>query len=507
MSIRLTLQGKPTTKRVSERSSTLSPVPATTFTPTAEQDAALTAFGTGGSLVIEAGAGSGKTSTLRLLAQARPRQRGLYIAYNKSIQLDAAKSFPANITCKTAHALAYPTHGVPMRHRLNGGRVPGWKAAQILQAECRAVDGTVLSETAIARLAMQAVERFCRSSDTEIDEQHYRTPVGLEDAKASALNQLALEVVILARRAWADLCNPRGQLKFQHDHYLKQWALAGYRLPYDFILFDEAQDADPCIAGVVKRQMKSAQVVMVGDAAQAIYGWRGAIDVLSNTEVDHRTRLTQSFRFGDRVATEANQWLREIGSNMRLTGNPKRESRVVPLDRPDAVLCRTNARTIQEVMTAQKREVKVALVGGGTDIKRLAEAAMRLQNGEPAGHPDLVAFETWTELQDYVKQDPEGSDLATAVNLIDAHGAATVLGAIDGCRREQEAELVISTAHKAKGREWPTVRIADDFKEPPTFDDGSRAPIARADAMLAYVSVTRAMDRLDNHGLAWIWKR
>lgn len=42
--------------------------PAPSFTPTAEQEQALTAFATGRSLVIEAGAGTGKTATLRLLA-------------------------------------------------------------------------------------------------------------------------------------------------------------------------------------------------------------------------------------------------------------------------------------------------------------------------------------------------------------------------------------------------------------------------------------------------------
>ena len=30
---------------------------------------------------------------------------------------------------------------------------------------------------------------------------------------------------------------------------------------------------------------------------------------------------------------------------------------------------------------------------------------------------------------------------------------------VDDCR----SDLIISTAHKAKGREWSTVRLADDF--------------------------------------------
>jgi superfamily I DNA/RNA helicase len=47
------------------------------LTPTGEQQAAVDAFATGATVVIEAGAGTGKTSTLRLLAAARPQAKGL----------------------------------------------------------------------------------------------------------------------------------------------------------------------------------------------------------------------------------------------------------------------------------------------------------------------------------------------------------------------------------------------------------------------------------------------
>ena len=50
-------------------------------------------------------------------------------------------------------------------------------------------------------------------------------------------------------------------------------------------------------------------------------------------------------------------------------------------------------------------------------------------------------------------------------------------------RDEDTADLIVSTAHKAKGREWDSVRIANDFKAPqedeePRGGDGrhERAP-------------------------------
>jgi hypothetical protein len=147
------------------------------FTPTAEQQAALAAFATGGSLVIEAGVGSGKTSTLQLLAASRPSARGLYLAFNKAIQVDAEKRFQRNVTCRTAHSLAYATHGARMRQRLNAPRVPAHQVAAILrQREPIALgEGTVLG---VASLAMRTVERFCRSADQSIIARHFHPPDG-----------------------------------------------------------------------------------------------------------------------------------------------------------------------------------------------------------------------------------------------------------------------------------------------------------------------------------------
>jgi superfamily I DNA/RNA helicase len=140
-------------------------------------------------------------------------------------------------------------------------------------------------------------------------------------------------------------------------------------------------------------------------------------------------------------------------------------------------------------------------------MKALANAAEQLAAGRPVSHPELVAFTDWPSIRHYAEHDPGGSDLSAAVKLIDAHTPRGVIAAIDACTTEDRAQLVVSTAHKAKGREWATVRIADDFPEPEpdptTGDDGGTG---REEAMLAYVATTRAKTTLDNTGLAWIHK-
>lgn len=58
-------------------------------------------------LAIQACAGSGKTSTLEEIALANPKQRFLYLAFNKSIATEAGEKFPKNVEAKTIHSLAF----------------------------------------------------------------------------------------------------------------------------------------------------------------------------------------------------------------------------------------------------------------------------------------------------------------------------------------------------------------------------------------------------------------
>lgn len=121
-----------------------------------------------------------------------------------------------------------------------------------------------------------------------------------------------------------------------------------------------------------------------------------------------------------------------------------------------------------------------------------------------------MLFTTWTALRDYAEHDPAGSDLQPFANLVDERGPEAILQAVDRLVPEDAAEVAVSTAHKAKGREWARVRIATDFSPPDDTDevDAQGRPVPRpvdeAEARLAYVAVTRARHHLDPIGLAWI---
>jgi superfamily I DNA/RNA helicase len=252
-----------------------------------EQQAIIDASQSGADLVIEAGAGTGKTSTLRLVAATQPRRRGLYVAYNKAIATDAKRSFPTSVTCATAHSLAFRAVGRRFAHRLNGPRMPARQTAKELDITRPLAIPHVglLAPQQVARLVMETITRFCHSEAAHVEPWHVPKTPGLDDPPTIAVLREAL--VPLARRAWADLSNPDGRLRFTHDCYLKLWQLSDPHLPADYVLLDEAQDANPVVAAIVDRQ-HHAQRILVGDRCQAIYGWRGAIDAMSRFHADHR---------------------------------------------------------------------------------------------------------------------------------------------------------------------------------------------------------------------------
>jgi len=474
-----------------------------THPPTPEQAAIVDAAASGADLVVEAGAGTGKTSTLRLVAARLAGKRGVYLAYNKAIQVDAARAFPVNVLCKTAHSLAYAAVGRQYAHRLRAPRMPARETARILGLNDPVQldkDRAPLAPQQLARLVMETVQRFCYSADNQLQRTHVPLVNGIDSEPHRA--DLAGYLVPVAQAAWDQHIAPLdGRLRFSHDCYLKLWAMSGPQLGADYVLLDEAQDSNPCVAALVTGQ--HAQRIWVGDRSQAIYGWRGAVDAMEHAP-GLRLLLSQSFRFGPAVADEANKWLAVLGARLRLRGFDRIASQVVDTIAADAVLCRTNAEAVRQCMAYTTAGARTALVGGGKEIQSLAEAALELRGTGSTAHPELCAFASWSDVIAYVEEDSAGSDLQVAVRLIDTYGPEQVIAILGRLVPEDHADVVISTAHKAKGREWPRVQIADDFREPKTSEDNPNPRIPREDAMLAYVAVTRARQVLGRQGLAWV---
>ncbi|MFI7434856.1 UvrD-helicase domain-containing protein [Micromonospora haikouensis] len=467
--------------------------------PTEEQLAARDTFLAGRELALVAGAGTGKTSTLVLMAGVT-RKRGLYVAFNKAIADEARQRFGANVDCRTAHSLAHRAVGRRYQDRLSrSARIPSKETARLLGIRQDLwVSSRPISCAHQARLVMGMVRRFCYSTDRQLTVRHLERVNGLDPA---AQDQVARVLLPYARRAWDDICAPAGRLRFEHDHYLKMWALTEPTLEGDFVLLDEAQDTNPVLEEVFLAQ--DAQRVCVGDPAQQIYAWRNARDVMTGFPADH-LYLTKSFRFGPSIARTANRWLRHAESDLHLTGNSATDSRVGAVAEVDAVLCRGNADAMQEVLGFLKRGVPVALTGGGNALRNIAQAAQALKAGRRTTHPELFLFTSWGDVQEYAENDTAGQDLKAIVALVDTYGPDVIIDAVDRLADERSAKVTVSTAHKAKGREWSRVRIGHGFAGPSVDDDGMPRPLRPSEARLIYVAVTRARHRLDPAGITWI---
>jgi len=471
---------------------------ASSFAPTGEQVAIMTAFNEGDLVVAEALAGTGKTTTLKAISGIQPMRPGTYLAFNKSIVRGAEGTFPGRVNVTTAHALAYKAIGHTFGHRLPGNpgatRMSAKRMATFMKVKAAQLDSGTLNPVVVTRMAQATVANYIKSPDVELGPKHIPGRVLQHHDPIS----VASVVLPVARRIWADLSSTNGKFFFTHDVYLKHWALSNPVINSDYIMFDEAQDSDPVIASIVARQ--PAQLVYVGDRNQAIYGWRGAVDSMSHVQGATRLPLTKSFRFGPAIAEAANQWLDLLGSDLRVVGHDPVKSVVGELTgAPRAILCRTNGTALGWVLAFQARGIKVALAPGdktaGKDIERFAWAARDLMNGEGTDHPDLVGFTTWNEVVQYAEEEEDGADLKRLVGIINRIGYPAVIDAIRGLSLERDAQVTVSTAHKAKGLEWGAVKVADDFVPPDREADDE--PVDPADLMLAYVTVTRAKLQLD----------
>lgn len=474
----------------------------TAFRPTAEQQKALDLFSTGEDLVIQARAGAGKTSTLRLLAQSTSK-RGQYLAFNRSIVQEAGEKMPRNVTASTVHSLAFRSYGYRYKHRLNSKRMRSNDLARILGLDPFVVtygaQRKVLAAGFLAGHVMKAVERFCQSADPEPTTRHIAYIDGIdlpaEDGTRTYENNNAVADYLLgaAREAWQDLTRDDGLLPYGHHVYLKGWQLADPVIPADFVLLDEAQDVAPVMYAIFAAQ-EGSQLIAVGDDAQEIYAFTGAVNAMDRMEAEHRTVLSQSFRFGPAIADVANRVLDLLGTD-RLVGTAEIPSTVGPLAEPDAILTRTNAVAVENVLVAQRAGRRPHLLGGGYEVVSFARAARDLQNGRRTEHRDLACFESWGEVSEYVDQDAQGEDLRLMVKLVDEFGVETILAALDNMVPESAADVVVSTAHKSKGREWRSVQLAGDFNREER-DGGIRRP-APEELRLLYVAVTRAQIDLD----------
>jgi hypothetical protein len=458
---------------------------------TDEQANAVDQFAQSSSLKISAFAGTGKTSTLSAIAHSTQRS-GLYLAFNKSIAAEARSKFPLTVDCRTTHSIAF--RAAPAAYKGNTAKLTtslhGNHVVQHLELQEISVGSTTLKPRSLGFVTAKTIQRFCQSGDDELLAHH--VPV---TGKISQLHpDLQLEfrnyLCKLSAHLWNRMVDPGSDLPLGHDGYLKLWSLSKPRLNYDFLLLDEAQDTNEAVLSVLRNQ--DSHLTLVGDRHQQIYEWRGAINAMASVDTDADSALTQSFRFGEQVASAATSILKLLGEERPLIGNPDRRTSICSAGEAGTVLCRTNAGVVSVVFESLNNGRRPHVVGGTAELLRMLEDVSRLKRKVPAESPEFFGFADWAEVESFSETE-EGESLRSFVKIVSTRGEAALTERLRSVEREERfANLIVSTAHKAKGREWDSVKLFSDFEPRQTKDFPPKSVMNREEARLLYVAATRA---------------
>lgn len=470
----------------------------------------------GRNLVVIAFAGAGKTTTLNTLAEAIPT-RGCYLAFNKAIAEEAKRKLArTRCTASTMHSLAFgtvrditdsPVSMTPrdfrnsgIKDRFNVPTVKGWHDFRIAGAVCR------------------TIAAYCNSGDPEITIEHsmdaiiqstgdpdlLRSDEKTEQAQ-DTISRLAGPIAEMANAYWTRSIE-NGHLS--HDIYLKLLDLdEGLRADafrgFRYLMVDEAQDINPVQRSIL---MKSGlPLVAVGDPYQQIYSWRGAENALSQIDGEIRY-LTQSFRFGEEIAATARMILAsrpDGGPSQRLAGVGGR-LRADHRGPRAAIICRTNIGMIDEAIRAIKagRQVHIDNVDKLIVDVRSAEA---LHRGEMSGvvSPEIRQFDSWSELVSEAEE--SGGALGRLVQIIEKDMVEDVERLRAAHADADAAEVIVCTAHRSKGLEFPAVVIGRDWKDIDSMrwrhvaaqrETGKAVTLAIEEWNALYVAATRPILRL-----------
>jgi hypothetical protein len=555
-----------------------------------------TDLGPGELMKVRAYAGTGKTRSLVEYAKKRPRMHFLYVAFNKSAEIDAKEKFGINVECmlpllslirlalfkilvliferfigKTVHALAlraliYVSPAAAEAKNQNTMQILNWWGSKDI-VKFLGLDsvGTVRAALenpagheepkkrrsnsrggsggkkpwptahSVSVAVKWGLDTFWNSVDRKVLEKHLPHRI---------INTLGLKkdvVLKWVQFVWQSIHDGKAPW-LPHDAYLKLFHLYGEVGEgdemafgsYDIIMFDEAQDANPCMAEIVMRQIDTSNasrlhspgLIVVGDPYQRIYGFRGAGNEAFDDKVFPAVKtayLTWSFRFGDGIASVANTLLRALDESVPLNGVRHEDKVSVDFQSADptlftetpgpqssypfTVIFRKNVTLIRHAIAFAIRHSDRRLhlrIQREFQTKALFSA---LRDAHALYHHSkpLRGWKTWAELAFHVESAPTDSPLLTLIVQLEpelkqrdfVNRLVVVEANILPDEFRHLADVVLVTAHQAKGLEWDRVHIAGDFLPGFRKRGELRNGIwSREEMNVLYVAVTRARKEL-----------
>ena len=426
-------------------------------------------------VLVNAVAGSGKTSTLMCLAEKY--EKGIYLAFNKAIVKEVLPKLPVGWTCKTFNAFGlslvkqhYPTSRVNFK-KYDKYMEWGGQTCSILASKHMNMNGNIAYTS-----WKDTCDRFQIGYQFIDDAKKLLETGQLDTSEISADDMLQYPI----NNGWKS----------------KQ---------YDIVLVDECQDLNPqqiAFLGCIPTK----RVVFVGDVNQAIYGFRGsdpyAIDKIKETYNPVEYELTESFRCPLEILSTIKHIVPNIFSKKK-NGIVHQSPLVTNLDYPDEcfIISRTNNHLIK--MAYQFIQEGKHFSIGGTFIAQLKRDLNKVCKGTLSDTRDNIKYKYNAELSRAAGNrwstnsiDNKYESLLSIVDMASKPEDIAIFVKTLGMHSDSASCRKLMTIHAAKGLESPTVF----FIKPDTcayFKEKSRVEWEKQqEDNLYYVACTRALDTL-----------
>ncbi len=252
-----------------------------------------------------------------------------------------------------------------------------------------------------------------------------------------------------------------GIIDFNDQCYMG--ALFGGVFPrFPLVLVDEYQDLSPVQHALLTKLCKHSRQIGVGDDAQSIYAFRGAVQGGMAKAIQTfgmaEMSLTVSFRCPTAIVDNV-RWRVPDFKASRVGGTIRKGMEQIVDD--STVICRNNAPLLAEAMRMlySGRSVNVA----GVDIStRLIKHMTKLGHEDLSKTAVMDAIEVW-EAKKEASGAKNAKDMADCMRVFAAK-SSTLGGAIATARHvfEQSGTVSFMTGHKAKGLEFDRVYHLDE---------------------------------------------
>ena len=505
------------------------------FTPSDYQKAFFNwvEYGTG-HCVLEAVAGSGKTTTL---LEAIPLMSGrVWLGvFNKKMGNELKskiskrpiikdRAFPKEaVFTSTFHAAGFGAVNKVYGRPLVDGAKCTKIARRLVDAALDAGDEEYAKELRLAlhsatKLVSIAKNRLLTDESSDNDWQytmsHYDV-IGFDDKCNPSI------VMDFAQRILAESRNEKTVIDFDDMIYLPVVENM-FVYKHDWVLIDEAQDTNPARRALAKKLLaRNGRLVAIGDPHQAIYGFTGAdndaLDQIRSRYNATTLMLSVTYRCPRIITLHAQNWVSHIEPHPSapegdiasmdeeemvdiIKSTPKSEHRGI------ALLCRFNKHLVRLCYSFIKAGVPARIEG-----RAIGEGLITLAKKWKSRNIEHLTYKLEEykerEMTKALAKDEEDKaariedqvdSLLCIIGMCEGSTIADLISTIEslfGDNTEKSGILTLCSIHKSKGLEWDTVYLLGREQLQP-------APWARQEWQAAqeinliYVAVTRAQGRL-----------